>query len=120
MTTLTRPEPHSEITVRLRRPHPKQELFGDSPAKRKVIRAGRRGGKTVGIAILAIRRFLAGRRELYTAPIFEQTDAFWFEVKKALMPLVDTGVYKLNETERFIEKTGTKNRIKAKTAWNAD
>ena len=38
----------------------------------------------------------------------------------ALQPLVDTGIYRLNQTERFIEKVGTQNRIKAKTAWDAD
>ena len=104
----------------LRIPHSHQAEFINSVAKRKVIRAGRRGGKTVGIAILACMRFIQGRRELYTAPTSEQTDAFWFEVKRALQPLVDTGVYRLNQTERFIEKVGTQNRIKAKTAWDAD
>lgn len=109
-----------EVSVNIRWAHPAQRLFIESPAKRKVIRAGRRGGKTVGIAILAVKAFLKGLRVLYQAPTNEQTDAFWFEIKQALLPLVETGVYKLNETERFIEKQVTKNRIKAKTAWNAD
>ena len=109
-----------EVAVNIRWAHPEQRRFIDSQAKHKVIRAGRRGGKTVGIAILAVRMFLSGKRVLYTAPTSEQTDAFWFELKQSLMPLVDTGVYKLNETERYIEKVGTKNRIKAKTAWAAD
>ena len=109
-----------EVTVTLRRPHEKQEEFIFSKVKRKVVRAGRRSGKTVGVATLAVQRFLEGRRELYCAPTGEQTDRFWFEVTRALRPLVETGVYKQNETERYIEKVGTENRIKAKTAWNAN
>jgi|SRR3990167_4602140 len=120
MTTLTRPEPHSEITVRLRRPHPKQELFIDSPAKRKIIRAGRRGGKTVGIAILALRKFLEGRRVLYAAPTSEQVGRFWFECNRALEGAVRAGAYRKNETEHIIERAGSENRIRAKTAWNAN
>src|SRR3990167_5617714 len=109
-----------QVSVDIRWAHPEQRRFIDSQAKHKGIRAGRRGGKTVGIAILAVRAFLAGKRVLYAAPTSEQTDAFWFEIKKALLPLIETGVYKLNDAERFIEKIGTKNRIRAKTAWNAD
>ena len=65
-----------EYKVRLRAPHEQQQRFVDSDYKRIVIRAGRRGGKTVGIAIRHIKRFLEGRRQLYTAPTAEQTDAF--------------------------------------------
>lgn len=117
MTTATRTR---EVKIVTRLPHNEQEKFRVSLAKRKVIRAGRRGGKTVGVSIPAVDAFCEGRRVLYTAPTSEQTDAFWFEVKRALMPLVDTGVYKLNETEDYIERVGTQNRIKCKTAWNAD
>jgi len=115
MTTETR-----EITVRLRNPHEKQKEFVESEAKRRIIRAGRRGGKTVGIAILALKKFLDGKRVLYAAPTSEQTDAFWYEVVRALNPLLETKLYKKDETERYIEKIGTQNRIKAKTAYNAN
>ncbi len=117
MATATRTR---EVRVVTRLPHAKQEEFRASDAKRKIICAGRRGGKTVGVAIPAIEQFAEGRRVLYTAPTSEQTDAFWFEIKRALQPLVDTGVYKLNEAEDYIERKGTQNRIKCKTAWNAD
>lgn len=123
MTTATREETAKvilKVGVNIRWAHPEQRRFTESAAKHKVIRAGRRSGKTVGIAILAVRAFLSKKRVLYTAPTSEQTDAFWFEVKQALIPMVETGVYKLNEAERFIEKIGTKNRLRAKTAWNAD
>ena len=120
MTTATAPRQTKQVPVNIRWAYPEQRAFITSQAKHKVIRAGRRGGKTVGIAILAIRAFLSGKRVLYTAPTSEQADAFWFEVKQALQPLVDTGVYKIDNSERFVEKIGSKNRIKAKTAWNAD
>lgn len=103
-----------------RTPHPKQQAFIDSPAKRKVIRAGRRGGKTTGIAIAAILMFLQGRRVLYAAPTEDQVGTFWFEIKQALNPLCDAGILYKNETSHIIEVPGTKNRIRAKTAWNAD
>ena len=110
----------TEYLVRLPEPHPMQEAFIRSPAKRKVVRAGRRGGKTVGVAILACEQFVHGKRVLYTAPTVEQLETFWREAVRALSPLIDAGVYKKNETEHFIEKPGTENRLKAKTAWNAD
>ncbi len=116
MTTQT------EYTVKLRNPekHPPQKRMVESTAKRLVVRAGRRGGKTEGIAIRMTKRFLSGRRQLYAAPTNEQTDAFWYAVKRALSPLVKAGILKQNESERFIELPGTKQRIKAKTAWNAN
>jgi hypothetical protein len=115
MVTATR-----EIEVALRKPHPKQIEFIRSKAKRRIIKAGRRGGKTVGIAILAVEAFLDGHRVLYAAPTSEQTDAFWYEVTGALQPMIDAKLVHIDNNERFIERVGTKNRIRAKTAWNAD
>lgn len=109
-----------QSSVVTREPHTKQREFIESTAKRKVIRAGRRGGKTVGIAIYAVRQFLKGRRVLYATPTQEQVDAFWYEVKQALASAIDSGVLYKNETLHLIEVQGTKNRIRAKTAWNAD
>lgn len=106
--------------IHLPDPHEKQRLFLDSPAKRKVIRAGRRGGKTVGAGILAVKKFLEQRRILYTAPTTEQLGRFWATVNRALQdPIIAKVIYK-NETEHIIEVPGKENRIKAKTAWNAD
>lgn len=87
---------------------------------RGVVRAGRRGGKTVGAAEVAVEAFVAGFRVLYTAPTDEQKAKFWFEMKLALSEAVREKIYRLNEAEDYIEKVGTENRIKAKTAWNAD
>lgn len=110
----------TEVTVRLPTPHSKQSQFIDSTAKRIVVRAGRRGGKTVGVAIRAVKRFLAGKRVLYAAPTQEQIDRFWVSVVRALQEPIDAGVFHKNETRHTIELIGSEQRIRAKTAWNAD
>ena len=109
-----------EYVVSLPRPHEHQAAFINSPAKRKVIRAGRRGGKTVGISIYAVERFLRGRRVLYAAPTTEQVGRFWTTVTRAFQAPIDAGIFRKNETEHVIELPGTEQRIRAKTAWNAD
>src|SRR5882724_5837832 len=100
--------------------HPQQQAFVESTAKRNVIRAGRRGGKTYGVAIRALRCFLAGKRVLYAAPTQEQIDRFWTVVVRALAPAIDQKILRKNETRHLIERVGSESRIRAKTAWNAD
>lgn len=100
--------------------HLQQRAIVESSAKRKIVRAGRRGGKTVIAARICVEKFLAGLRPLYAAPTSDQLETWWFEVKRALAEPIDAGIYKKNETEHTIEREGTKNRIKGKTAWNAD
>lgn len=106
--------------VVLRRPHQTQLAIKKSSAKRKIIRAGRRGGKTVVAATICVEKFLEGLRPLYAAPTSDQLETFWFEVKKALQEPIDAGIFKKNETDHTIERPGTKQRIKGKTAWNSD
>lgn len=110
----------NELVVSLPRPHPKQVLFVDSQAKRVVVRAGRRGGKTVGVAIRAVKAFLSGKRVLYAAPTQEQIQRFWVSITRALHEPISAGVFVKNETYHTIELAGTEQRIRAKTAWNAD
>lgn len=110
----------TDYTIRLPRPHPKQREFIECKAKRRIIRAGRRGGKTVGMAILAVESFLAGKRVLYAAPTAEQIGRFWTETARALDEPIRAGVLRKNETEHLIELPGTETRIRAKTAWSAD
>lgn len=109
-----------EYTVHTPTPHAEQDRFIKSTAKRKVIRAGRRGGKTVGISIYAVDKFLDGQRVLYASPTAEQVGRFWSTVTRALDEPIRAGVFKKNETDHTIELPGTEQRIKAKTAWNAD
>lgn len=98
----------------------KQIEILNSPAKRKIIRAGRRAGKTVLSAILAAKKFSNGGRVLYAAPTQEQTERFWHTVRILLQGLIDAGLVVKNETLKTIERVRTEQRIKAKTAWNSD
>jgi len=108
------------VEIHLPTPHDKQTAFITHPAPRKIIRAGRRGGKTVGASIYAVEKFLQGRRILYAAPTQEQVDRFWVSVNRALQAPIDAGYLYRNETKHIIELAGTEQRIRAKTAWNAD
>lgn len=110
----------SNVKVRLKRPHPKQREFIRSGAARRVIRAGRRSGKTTGLAILAVEAFLAGERVLYAVPTTDQLNRFWKEVTAALREPIDAGVFKQNMTEHSIELPWTEQRLRAKSAFNAD
>ncbi len=108
------------VEVHLPKPHPKQEAFVTTTAKRVGVKAGRRGGKTVGVGIRSVNRFLAGRRQLYCTPTADQLDRWWAVVTRALDQPVRSGVFVKNETDHSIELKGTEQRIRGKTAWNAD
>lgn len=110
----------TELTIKLNRPHAKQLAFMRSSAKRRVICAGRRVGKTTGMAIYAVERMLQGRRVLEAAPTADQTNTFWSICKKALAEPIAAGVIYKNETERILEIPSTGGRIRTKTAWDAD
>jgi hypothetical protein len=97
-----------------------QKAFVTCKAKRIIVRAGRRGGKTEGVSIRIVNRFLAGRRELYAAPTQDQVEACWHYLNAALVEPIDAGVFVRNETRHTIELPNTKQRIRCKTAWNAD
>lgn len=111
------------LTVKLREPFEAQVPFKQSKAKRKLLKCGRRGGKTTiatDDALEGVDGFLDGGRVLYAAPTQEQTDKFWFETTTALYEPLEAGIYKINYTRRIIERPGTENRLKAKTAWDAN
>ncbi len=57
---------------------------------------------------------------LYATPTAEQINRFWHTVTRALQEPIDAGVFYKNETEHVIELRTTEQRIRAKTAWNAD
>jgi hypothetical protein len=109
-----------DLKIKLKRPHDEQIKFIQSPAKRKIIRAGRRSGKTIGAAIIAVQEFLDKRRILYASPTNEQIGRFWKTVTSALDEPIQKKIFYKNETEHIIEIPKTETRIKAKTAWNAD
>lgn len=113
-----RPARAGQIRVTIPRPHPKQAEFVDSTAKLIVVKGGRRGGKTKGFAIRALKRFLKGRRQIYAAPTTRQVRRFWVTVCRALAPLINAGVLHKNENDHLIEFPGTDISIQAQTAWN--
>ena len=108
-----------EVLIHLHQPHAKQAAFLHSPARRKCIVAGRRGGKTTGVADLAVEAALRGRRVLEAAPTADQTAAFWDACKRALNDALIGGYIRKNETERLLTFPGG-GRIRTKTAWDAD
>jgi hypothetical protein len=110
----------AQLTVTLKTPHDEQRRFIESKAKRKVIKAGRRSGKTTGMGMVAIDGFLAEHRVIYAAPTQDQTDKFWFEITSALQEPVEAGLYKQNMTRRYVERPLSQNRIRAKTAWDSN
>jgi len=109
-----------KVKVRLRQLHDKQWQVKLSHAKRKAIRAGRRSGKTTLAADIAVDKFLDGHRILYGTPTEDQITRFWFEIKRALAEPLQAGIFYKNETQHIIELAGTEQRIRAKTAWDAD
>lgn len=110
----------TEYVIHQVQPHARQAEIKASQAKRKIIKAGRRGGKTVTAADIAVDKFLDGHRVLYAAPTADQLGRFWTTVTRALREPIDAGVLHKDKTLHIIERTGTENRIRAKTAWNAD
>lgn len=112
--------PFQEVVVKLPRPHPRQAEFIYQNVPRKVVRAGRRGGKTFGIAIFMVMSFLQGKRVLYATPTSDQYHRCWELVRMFLADAISMGVYIKNENHRIISAPGSEARIKLKTAWNAD
>jgi hypothetical protein len=109
----------SEYLISLPTPHAKQAEFIVSDAKRKIIVAGRRGGKTTGCAMIAAEKAMDGHRILEAAPTQDQTNAFWHEVKSYFaQPIKDKVVYK-NETLKLLEFPSG-GVIRCKTAHDAD
>lgn len=109
-----------EYCAHLPKPHSKQDEFIHCGKPRIICRAGRRSGKTIGVSLLAVEKFLAGHRVLYGAPTMEQVARFWTTVCRALAEPIAAGVFRKNETEHLIERVGTEQRIRAKTCWNSD
>ena len=110
----------NRIIVTLPDPHKIQKQIIESKAPRKIVSAGRRGGKTIVAAILAVQAFLKGERVLYTAPTEDQVATFWFAIKNALHNPIGAGIFAKNEVYHIIELPDTKQRIRAKTAYNVD
>lgn len=98
-----------------------ERLLIDDPCKRKIVKAGRRSGKTTSSCILAVLSFLKGLRVRYAAPVADQTDRFWTLVKSYLEEPLAYKFFRKDETRRIIEPLGSvRQQIRAVTAWNVD
>jgi len=109
-----------ELTVTLPAPHAKQAAIMHHPAKRKVICAGRRFGKTHMAAAEGVERALEGRRVVFASTTQDQVDTFWELARAWLDPMVKARLIYKNESKRLMEIRHNGGRLKAKTAWNAD
>ena len=63
---------------------------------------------------------MEGRRILYATPTQDQVEKFWHEITTAFADPIERRLIYKNETRHLIEIPGTENRIRAKTAYNAD
>ena len=114
----TGPTRAKEFTLVLPRLHDKQAEIVTGLAKRVVINAGRRAGKTTLAASISVERLLEKRRVLLASTTQDQADAFWDKCKVWLGELTEAGVIEKNEQRRTL--TFGEGRIKVKTAWDAD
>jgi len=101
-------------------PHTKQIEIEQHPAKRKIVCAGRRGGKTTLAAMVACEKLRQGRRVLLASTTQEQADAFWDKCKDWLGSLIENGTLAKNEQRRILTYAQSGGRIKVKTASDAD
>lgn len=108
-------------------PHDKQSqvltAVFDNDLKRAVIVAGRRGGKTTGMSMIAAEGLRRNMRVLYAAPTTDQTERFWYAVRSYFQDDIDNGRLVKSETRRLIEPPNSDDnspRIRAKTAYDAD
>lgn len=109
-----------ELRVILPKPHPRQSEFVNCDAKRIMVKAGRRSGKTFGVSIMAARAFLNHKHVIYATPTATQLDAVWNQMLYYFREPIEAGYLKKNEGRRTIELPGTEIKFKGKTAWNAD
>lgn len=106
------------VELTLPRLYPLQREIMDSPAKRKVICAGRRGGKTTLAAYMATDALLAGQRVLLSSTSQDQADVFWRYLVDWLAPVLTTGHLYKNEVKRIL-RLG-KGQVQVKTGRNPD
>jgi len=110
------------IDVKLPRMHDEQRNIERSPAKFKVVRAGRRGGKTTFGARKAIKRMFAQKRVLLASPSQKQVDAFWEKITGWLHPAIEAGHITRDKQKRILNFPTPKlpGRIECRTARFAD
>ena len=112
-----KPEP-DKVELLTPEPYDLQAEIIEHPAKRKVVCAGRRAGKTVMAGLMAINALREGKRVLLSSTSQEQSDAFWEYITEWLVPVYNEPSFYKNESRRIIKWNG--GRIRVKTGANPD
>lgn len=92
-------------------PYPLQQEIINHPAKRKVICAGRRVGKTIMAGLMAVDAIMQGKRVVLSSTSQDQADVFWEYIVEWFSPLIGNGLYK-NEVKRIIKHNGGQIHVK--------
>lgn len=108
-----------ELRIRLPKPHRLQREIMRSKAKRKVVVAGRRFGKTTAAGEIAADRAIRGQKILIVSTSQDQADAFWDKIRHWLAPLFRAKLAKKNEIKRVIE-LWSGGRIQCRTGKDPD
>jgi hypothetical protein len=94
--------PGKYIDVVLPKLHNEQRRIEQSPSKFKLVRAGRRGGKTTYGARKAVKRMIAQRRVLLASPSQKQVDAFWEKINAWLFNAIEAGLISRDKQKRIL------------------
>ncbi len=97
----------NNVQIVLPKLHPAQQAVFDSPARFKVMVAGRRFGKSRLAATIALGALLRGRSVWWIAPTYDISRRVgWRMVSSALRPLLSAGYGEGNKTDLLIELAG--------------
>ncbi len=107
------------VRLKLLKRHHLQADILMSPAKRKVVVAGRRAGKTTLAALGAVELMLDSKKVLITSTTQDQADTFWDKAKLWLRPMLNAKMVVKNENRRVLI-FGDTGRIRVKTGSNPD
>lgn len=94
--------PPVEVVVPLPRLRQDQWEIAISKAKVKTVAAGRRWGKTVLGAIVALSEAVEGKKIAWIAPTYKLSRPLWRLVESAATPLREYGA-EINRSEHFVE-----------------
>jgi hypothetical protein len=91
------------IEIQLHTLHPGQRRVLDHPARFKIVRCGRRYGKTALGIYRACRRALEGKKVGWFAPTNKYALEAWREIVRRLRPMADLPGGRVSEQEKRIE-----------------